>query len=274
MLANAKSICLNDMLSEYDVTKLKNSPARSDLFELDESSPRLNDEDAATFRSRVAKILYLAKRCRPDCLLATSFLATRVTVSTVSDLKKLNYLLAYLNSTRDLGIILSPRKSLQIHAYIDASYGIHENDRKSQTGVFITLGGGPIYVESTRQSIIAKSSSEAELVGMSDGLTMVVWTRNFLYAQGHDVGPAILMQDNQSAIALAEKGFSTSKKTRHIDIKFFWVKERIDLCEVQLLYMPTSEMTADILTKAIVGSQFVYLREKLLNGGADEPEDC
>jgi hypothetical protein len=147
---------------------------------------------------------------------------------------------------------------------VDASFAVHE-DMKSHTGVWITLGRGGFYVRSTKQRLMTKSSTESELVGMSDALPMIVWFCNFLAAQGHVLLPAIIYQDNQSTIALAEKGKSTSDRTRHINIRYFFVKDLIDKGEVKIEYKQTDDMIADLLTKPLQGQKFRRLRAMALN---------
>ncbi len=78
-----------------------------------------------------------------------------------------------------------------VTAYIDASYAVH-NDYKGQTGVAISVGKGTVYAKSGKQKLVAKSSTEAELIGISDGLSQALWTRNFLQAQGIKVKPVNL----------------------------------------------------------------------------------
>jgi hypothetical protein len=77
--------------------------------------------------------------------------------------------------------------------------------------------------------------------------------------------PAIVYQDNKSTLALAEKGRSTSERTRHINIRYFFIKNRISDGEVTCSYMPTGDMIADILTKPLQGDLFIKLRKQLLN---------
>ena len=86
-------------------------------------------------------------------------------------------------------------------AYVDASYGVHP-DMKSNTGCLVTLGAGPIFAKSGTQKLNTKSSTEAELVGMSDLGNQVIWTRNILSALSYDMPLAIIYQDNMSAIQL------------------------------------------------------------------------
>jgi hypothetical protein len=252
-----------DVLEEYEVTGTAMTPASNELFNIRPSNP-LSAEKAIVFHSRVAKLLYLAKRVRPDILTSIAFLTTRTKSSTDDDYAKLTRVLKYLNGTKSFGMVLEANKDITVLVYADASYGVHA-DGKSHTGVNITLGRGAVYVRSGKQKIVSKSSTESELIGLSDSLSQAVWTRDFLLGQGYTMGPAIVYQDNMSAIALAAKGRSTSDRTRHIHIRYFFVKDRVDSGEVSIEYKPTKLMLADLLTKPLQGDLFRAMRKELLN---------
>jgi hypothetical protein len=96
-------------------------------------------------------------------------------------------------------------------------------------------------------------------------IPQVIWVRDFLIEQGYSVGASKLFQDNKSTIVLANKGHSTAERTRHIAIRFFFVKDRIDAGEIAIEYLPTEDMIADILTKPLQGDLFRKLRRMLLN---------
>ena len=85
--------------------------------------------------------------------------------------------------------------------------------------------------------------------------------RNFLIAQGYHEHPAVVMQDNEAAIKLAENGFSSAMRTRHISIKYFFVKDRITKGEIEVKYCPTKLMVADCLTKPAQGQSLLELRD-------------
>jgi hypothetical protein len=213
---------------------------------------------------RAMPLLYLAKRVRPDILPPVAFLSTRTQAPTDDDQSKLNRVLRYINSTKEMGMILQSTKDIAVLVYADASYGVHA-DGKSHTGVYITLGRGGVFFRSTKQKIVTKSSTESELVGLSDSLGQAIWTRDFLIGQGYKVGPAKVFQDNMSTITLAAKGRSTSDRTRHIHIRYFFVKDRVDNGEVVIEYKPTKLMLADLLTKPLQGDLFRAMRRELLN---------
>jgi hypothetical protein len=256
---------VNDLLNEYEVTRTAATPAAEYLFTV-RDSPKLEPKKAKIFHSIVAKLLYLGKRTRPDILTAVIFLSSRVQDSTEDDYAKLTRLLRYTNSTKTLGIVLSAGRSPKItqFAFVDASYGTHP-DGKGHTGIIITIGGGSIFVKSSKQKIVSKSSTESELVGLSDALSMIIWVRDFLIAQGYPMDSAVIYQDNKSTINLAEKGRSTSERTRHVNIRYFFIHDRIKSGEVEIKHMPTGEMLSDILTKPLQGTLFLKLRAELLN---------
>jgi hypothetical protein len=133
------------------------------------------------------------------------------------------------------------------------------------TGIYVAIGNGPIFVRSSKQKLVAKSSTEAELIALSDATSQVIWCREFLSAQGYPVGPAKVYQDNKSTILLAEKVRSTSDRTKHISVRYFFIHDRIEKDELVLKYLPTEDMIADILTKPLQGALFIRLRDMLLN---------
>lgn len=256
---------MNDILSTCGVDTARATPASSVLFDTRDAQ-RLDVGQQAYFRKFVAKVLYMAKRVRPECLTAVAFLTTRVNVCDVDDLAKLHRLLGYLLGTRDRGIALRIGGDMTVHAYIDAAYGVHSASGKSHTGCAIVLGqGGPVYVKSGKQKIVTKSSTEAELVGLSDTASQAIQLRNFVIAQGYDTGPAIIYQDNLSCMALMKRGGPGSERSRHIDIRHFWLKERVEGKEILIQHLGTEKMFANVLTKPVQGRQFVLERKGLTN---------
>jgi len=131
--------------------------------------------------------------------------------------------------------------------------------------VVVTVGRGPIVAKSGKQKIVAKSSSEAELIAASDEIGEGIHVRDFLIEQGYTVGPATLHQDNMSTMKLIEKGRSTSDRTKHVNVRYFFVKDRVKRGEIEVRHSPTSTMMADILTKPLQGELFRKMRDALLN---------
>ena len=255
---------VDEVLRFLGVTGTAASPASATLFDVRDTSPPLKETDRQLFHTGVAKLLYLAKRVRPDLLTAVSFLATRATKAAEDDQAKLSRLLKYLNGSKGMGLVLSFDPRMLLTAYVDVSYGVHA-DAKSHTGGLLSLGGAAFAVKSTKQKLVTKSSTEGELVGVSDYSGEIIEKRNFLIAQGYEMEEATLFQDNMSTIAMIKNGRPTSDRTRHVNIRFFYIKDRVDAGEITVKHMPTANMIADILTKPLQGELFRRLRAALLN---------
>lgn len=259
----------SDFLQSYGVTGTAITPATNELFVIRDGAAPLDPEKALEFHSIVAKLLYLAKRTRPDILTSIAFLSTRVQAPTEDDYKKLGRVLKYLNGTRGKGIALGASDVVP-QAYIDASYGVH-GDGKSHSGLFITLGKGPIFVQSSKQKLVSKSSTEAELIALSDSVGQVIWVRDFIKYQGYpDISPAVVYQDNKSTISLVANGPTNAPGTRHIHIRYFFVRDRVEQGDVKVEYLSTDKMISDFFTKPLQGTAFKEKQRLLLGGGDKE----
>ena len=255
---------IEEVISFSSVTGTASSPASNSLFDIREEAKPLQEADRQHFHSAVAKLLYLAKKVRPELLPTVSFLTTRVLAATEDDQAKLLRIHRYLNGTKTMGLILAFDPKMVLVSYVDVSYGVHA-DAKSHTGGLLSLGGGAFATKSTKQKLVAKSSTEGELIGVSDYSGEIIEARNFLICQGYPMGEAILYQDNMSTIAMIKNGRPTSDRSRHVNIRFFYIKDRVDAGEIKIQYMPTADMIADILTKPLQGEAFRKLRTLLLN---------
>lgn len=143
---------------------------------------------------------------------------------------------------------------------------MHKDSNKSHTGCAIVLGeAGVLSARSAKQKIVTKSSTEAELVGLSDSAAQAIHLRNFVQAQGYETGPAVIYQDNLSCMALMRRGGPGSERSRHINIRHFWMAERVTEGEVIVEHLSTDLMHANVLTKPVQGAQFERERYGLTN---------
>jgi hypothetical protein len=196
---------IEDMIDKMpeDMRGMSSTPGRNHLFTVNQDATKLSDEDSIMFHHITAKLLFLCKRARPDLQTAVTFLTTRVKSPDIDDYKKLARVMKYLQGTLNMPLTLEADDSHIMQWWIDALFGVHP-DMKSHTGGVMSLGKGGAYGTSTRQKLVTKSFTEAELVGVSDVLPQVIWTRNFLIAQGYKVRDSGMYQDNKSAILLEE----------------------------------------------------------------------
>ena len=107
--------------------------------------------------------------------------------------------------------------------------------------------------------VVALSTTEAEYVALSAATQEVVWLNRFLSDIKAAQMPVVIKEDNQGTIALAKNPISHNR-TKHIDIKFHYVREALEDGIINLIYCPTEQMTADILTKPLIRQRFETLR--------------
>jgi hypothetical protein len=225
------------------------TPAQDDLFTIDESSPLLNEKDADFYHRTTARLLFAAKRASPDLQVAVAYMCTRVKAPTVSDYHKLGRTIKYLRSTIFMPLVLGWDGSGVLTWSVDASFAIH-NDMRSHTGAVLSMGQGALMSMSSKQKINIKSSTEAELVGVLKTVSSDSALSKFMHQ-------SVILQNNTSTIQLEKNGKqSSTKRTRHINIRYFYVTSKVKNGDVRIVYCPTKEMVSDYLTKPLQGSLF------------------
>ena len=129
----------------------------------------------------------------------------------------------------------------------------------------MSLGTGCVYGTSKAQKLNTKSSTESEIVGVDDCMPQILWTLYFLEAQGFKIDDNMLYQDNKSSILLETNGRGSSgKNTRHINVRYFFVADRVESGEIRIEHCPTGIMIADYFTKALQGATFRRLRDMIM----------
>jgi hypothetical protein len=255
---------ISNLITEGNITGTSSTPAGSDLFADEETSP-LPAADQKEMHTTVAKLLFLSTRVRPDILLPVNYLTTRVNKFTSNDKKKLLRVLKYLNKTKLLGLTLkaSDLTAISINNHSDASYGVHP-DGRSQSASATSLGKGSFSSSSQKQKLTTKSSTEAEIVCAANSVGNLLGFRNYLLSRHHNVEPVHLGQDNTSTIQVITNGAKSAKRMKHLDIKIFFLKDYIENGQLMVHHTPTENMIADMLTKPLPAQQFIRLRDKLL----------
>ena len=225
----------------------------------------LGEAKQEAFHTMVAKALFLTIRSRPDIRLAVAFLCTRVKEPTTYDWFKLTRMMNFLCKTQTECLTLALDGSGKTTWSIDAAYAVHP-DMKSHTGMTMTMGKGAITSLSRKQKLNTRSSTEAELVAVDDCMAQVLWTKYFLDAQGYKTTADVVLQDNTSAIKLEKNGHkSMGQRSRHIEIRYFFITDQIKRGNVQVEYCPTDKMEGDFMTKPLQGSKFKGFRNSILN---------
>ena len=206
------------------------SPCARHLLESRENAEKLDEVRKEIFHTVTAKLLYIEKRARPDIETAVSYLTTRVDKSDMDDWKKLRRVIQFLKQTADDVRIIGCHNLDSLYTWVDAAYGVWLNMR-SQTGGCMSMGRGMINCKSSKQKLNTKSSTESEIVALSDYVPYNLWFRNFMMEQGYEIQKNVIFQDNQSAMKMEINGrHSCTGNSRHIDIRYFlqrteWIRK-------------------------------------------------
>ena len=186
------------------------------------------------------------------------------------DYKKLARAIKYIRRTKFLRLTIEATYLDQNHWFIDGAFAVHDNMR-SHTGAYMTFGKGMVDGSCTGQKINTTSSTEAEIVAVHDNMGAILWARYFLDAQGYPLKPSEIHQDNLSSMLLKTNGRGSSgKRTRHMNIRYFFVADVQRRNHVNIVHCPTDEMIGDFFTKPLGGSKFRRFRNIIMNIDHDE----
>ena len=129
----------------------------------------------------------------------------------------------------------------------------------------MSMGFGMVHCKSSKQKLNTKSSTESEIVGLSDYMPYNIWFTNFMKEQGYEIEKNVVYQDNQSAMKMEINGRnSCTGNSRHIDIRYFFTKDRVDKGEFKIEYCPTYKMVADYFSKPLQGKVFKFMRDVIM----------
>jgi len=134
----------------------------------------------------------------------------------------------------------------------------------------MSFGQGMALSYSWKHKINTKSLTEAEIVGVDNSLGYILWACYFMIEQGYDMDPSLLYQDNMSAILLETNGSASSSKwTKNIKVKYFFVKDKVNQGELTIEHCPKEQMWTDINTKPKQGAVFRAFRRHVIGIPAD-----
>lgn len=229
-----------------------NTPATPDLFDRPTKSTPLTAAEIGTFASLLMSLMFLARFTRPDILLAVSFLAVRMQKPTARDMMHVMRIVRYLKGTPEVGLNFSHAEGAPaMRFYVDASHAVHE-DGKGQGAFVITLGTAPVFAKTWKLKHVTLSSTEAELSGLSEAATYVLWGRLLMKELGYETNdPTVVFEDNRSAIMMTNGGKGTFKRSKHLLVRDAFVTEHVVNGSLRLQYCPTKDMVADMLTKPL-----------------------
>lgn len=252
---------IQSLLSEFGMQDCHSEPTPAvvgqDLTSADTGS---KDCDATRYRSIIGKLLFAANTVRADISYVVGVLSRYLKEPKEVHIRAAKRVLRYLKGTADVGLFYqSNNQTTQLQGYCDADWANDKATRKSTTGFVFKYAGGAITWRSKKQPTVALSTAEAEYMALCEGAKEGLWLRQLFNEFGIAIESVKMYDDNQSCIEIA-KHPSSHHRTKHIDIRLNFIRDHIAKGRIQLEYLSTGVMVADIFTKAIPADQFQLLR--------------
>jgi hypothetical protein len=246
--------------------RIVDSPAISHSTEEEEQLPM---EESVPYAELVGGLLYLSTWTRPDIAFAVGRLARHMQGPRLIDWMDAMRVLNYLRGTINEGITYY-KGGGPLLGYTDSDYAADISTRRSTSGVVFMMNGGPILWKSKRQTTVALSTCEAELMASNLGAREAMWLRKLLPELGKDVvGPISIQMDNQGALQL-NKHPILSTKSKHIDVQYFWARELMEAGKVEFVFVPSEDNLADICTKVLTPAIFASIKNRIISDGRQD----
>lgn len=219
------------------------------------------------YKSMIGALQYIALSTRPDIAYSINQLSRYLANPGRAHWLGGKRVLRYLKGTAKAGLLYkdySGNQDTRIELFCDADWAGNVDDRKSTTGIVIKVNGCVIVWLSKKQTTVALSTAEAEYIAMATALQELIWINQYLTELGlkHPEAP-VLRSDNQAAIQIANNDV-LHNRTKHIDIRYHFIREIIRRGEVQVEWIHTKDQQADINTKGLDINTFKQLRDKLI----------
>jgi len=209
----------------------------------------LSMEEAKQYMSVVGSLLYLATATRPDISYTVGVLARYNSKPGMSHWKATRHLLRYLKGTMNHSLTFGPSTdhSELFKTYSDADHGGDKSTGKSTGAYVVKMGTGAISWRSKLQPMVTLSTTEAEYISAVAAGQEIVWLRNLFSELGYQVQgtSSTLFVDNMSAISVA-KNPEHHGRIKHLDLRFYWLRDEVNSGKITIQHCPTLEMPADI----------------------------
>jgi transposase InsO family protein len=267
-----------EMLSRYGMgdSKPVSTPMTPGLCLSREQSPRTADERAfmrsVDYGGAIGSLQYLSCTTRPDIAYTVGQLASFTSDPGVAHWHAIKHLLRYIKGTMDYAITYAPDPSMSqlFTTYSDANHGGCKDTGRSTGAYIVKIGSGVVSWQSKRQSIVALSTTEAEYMAACEAGKEIVWMRKMLQELGFPMPTSsVLYMDNQSAIQVA-KHPEHHGRMKQLDLSWFWLRDVVDQGTISPTYVPTGDMTADLLTKALPRLKVEYFCQQMGLGRSRE----
>jgi hypothetical protein len=228
---------------------------------------KLNSPEIETkpYQSAVGALMYPMLGTHPDIAYAMAALGRHAANPGTEHQHALDRAFKYLRATSDWELVFQRgmHKGSTLNGYVDADWASDVNDCKSTSGFVFMLAGGAVCWSSKKQASVALSSTEAEYIAAAHATKEVVWLRRLLNELGQAPrDPTLLHVDNQSAIAIVQNP-EFHDRTKHIDVRYHFLRQKVDSRDILLTYLPTEDQIADALTKGLTCAKHEHFSREM-----------
>jgi hypothetical protein len=241
---------IKDILQRFNMADCKSTPTPLPTnINQDEESAMTKFEDDSIYKQAIGSLIYLANATRPDISFAVSQLARKMQNPSNQDWQNVKRIFRYLQGTKDMKLVYQ-RKKIDLCGFSDASYAEDRLDRKSTSGYIFKMNGGAVSWKSIKQPIVSLSSMEAEYIALASAVKEGLWLKKFETELSMMEKTLTIFEDNQSTIKTANHRIHNDR-SKHIDVRYHFIRECVEKKQMKVEYCPTNEMTADALTKSL-----------------------
>ena len=208
--------------------------------------------DINAYQQAIGCLTYLSTATRPDIAVAVNILSRFMSKPNKEHWSGVKRIFRYLKGTLDFGLKFSMNEgNAELIGFSDADWAGDLNTRHSTSGYIFQIGSSTVSWCSKKQATVAKSTTEAESVALALATQKAIWLRSLLSDLGQELtSPTNIFEDNQGAIQLA-KNPKFHNRTKHVDVTYHFIRERVNSNEISVTYCATNEMKADIMTKGL-----------------------
>ncbi|KAJ7967937.1 Retrovirus-related Pol polyprotein from transposon TNT 1-94 [Quillaja saponaria] len=211
--------------------------------------------DRERYQRLVGKLLYLS-HTRPDIAYAVSVVSQFMHDPHSAHLDAVHRILRYLKSVAGKGLLFEKHKSLKLEAYTDADWAGSLDDRRSTSGYCIFVGENLVSWRSKKQTVVARSSAEAEYRAMAHRTCELLWLKRLMEDLRLTIEkPLMLYCDNIAAINIAHNPVQHDR-TKHIEIDRHFIKEKLDSKLLCIPFVRSVNQLADVFTKGLGNCDF------------------
>ena len=165
----------------------------------------------------------------------------------------------------DIKLTYKRPKSWELLVAVDSNYAANTDDRRSITGVLVTIGGTLVSWTSKPQGTVSLSSTEAEYQALCFATQEVRFIQQLLEELHLDIGPAHVYEDNQGAIFLV-KNHQVGNRTKHFHVKMHYVREQYNAGHLMIHYVKSEDNPSDILTKNVMNKDHLKIAKMIREG--------